>query len=273
MVSRVVVSLRSGTQGAVSITQAHMISERRCADLEMWSRLMMRSAALRRRKVPMQPLIVLLCIVSGSLDAITFFTLGDVFASVMTGNIVIVGVAAGTMDGQLALACGVAIAGYIFGLVIGAWLIERWQQPAESGIWPRRVSYLLTIQLGLLTVMNGIWIASGSHPSEVLQLTLLPMAACAMGMQGIAVRRIRLPVSTTYMTGALTTLFDAAASKRSFSHSERNAFWGLPALCLGAFIGSVILAQFRYLAFVIPTAAVATVAILSWVMDVETNEV
>ncbi len=59
--------------------------------------------------------VVLLCIASGSLDAVTVLALGEAFASVMTGNIVFLGVAAGTADGSLAVSSVAALSGYVLG--------------------------------------------------------------------------------------------------------------------------------------------------------------
>ena len=50
----------------------------------------------RSDTLPLHALVILLCVISGSLGAISFLALGEAFASVMTGNIVFIGAAAGT---------------------------------------------------------------------------------------------------------------------------------------------------------------------------------
>ena len=47
-------------------------------------------------------LVVLLTVTTGRVDATVFLHLGHVFASVITGTLVLLGVAAGTHDGALA---------------------------------------------------------------------------------------------------------------------------------------------------------------------------
>lgn len=64
--------------------------------------------------------VVLLAITSGATDSISFLTLGRTFTSVMTGNLVLLGVSVGRADGGVARQIGVAVIGYIAGCVVGA---------------------------------------------------------------------------------------------------------------------------------------------------------
>lgn len=54
----------------------------------------------------------MLTLSTGALDAVTFLRLGKVFSSVITGNLALLGVAAGQHDATLALNGGLALAGY-----------------------------------------------------------------------------------------------------------------------------------------------------------------
>ena len=56
--------------------------------------------------------------------------------------------------------------------------------------------------------------------------------ACAMGMQGAAMRAIGVTVSTTYMTGALTILMDSIVTRRPFTTTDKSALGGLLSLVL-----------------------------------------
>lgn len=89
---------------------------------------------------PLTTLVALLCVVSGSVDAITFLRLGEAFASVMTGNIVFLGLAAGTADSRLATFCAVAVGGYVLGVMGGSRLTQRWTVPDEASVWPTKGS-------------------------------------------------------------------------------------------------------------------------------------
>ena len=65
-------------------------------------------------------LVVVLTLVTGVTDAIGFTRLGGVFTSVMTGNMVLMGVAVGRADALLALHVGVAFCAYVIGGFAGA---------------------------------------------------------------------------------------------------------------------------------------------------------
>ena len=54
-------------------------------------------------------LVVLLTVTTGAVDAASFMHLGHVFCSVVTGTMVLLGIAAGTHDAGLAINCAVAL--------------------------------------------------------------------------------------------------------------------------------------------------------------------
>ena len=207
-------------------------------------------------------MVTLMCIVSGSLDAISFLALGEAFASVMTGNIVFMGVAAGTLDSRLGLFCGIAIAGYVLGVVLGSWLVSRWKKPSEEAIFPSRVTKTLGVELGILVIACIGWFSIGGAPDRGLEMGFLVAAAGVMGIQGSAVRRMGVPVSTTYMTGALTTLLEAIVTRRPFSRTESTAVRGLLALATGALLGSLVLTFLAPAALLVPTLALGTVLLI-----------
>src|SRR6202045_572321 len=75
---------------------------------------------------PRQQIMTLIAITltfgSGAMDVASFTKLGGVFASVMTGNIVLWGLAAARGSVSLASHTAVAIAGYIAGVAGGTWI-------------------------------------------------------------------------------------------------------------------------------------------------------
>jgi uncharacterized membrane protein YoaK (UPF0700 family) len=216
-------------------------------------------------RAPLHTIVTLLCIVSGSLDAIAFLTLGNAFASVMTGNIVFIGISLGTLDSRLALYCGLAIVSYVLGVLVGSWLAQRWTRTGDCRIWPSSVTKTLGVQLGVLSVASVVWILLSGEVDGHLDLVFLSVAASVMGVQGAAVRKIGVQVSTTYMTGALTTLLEALVTRRRFSGTETSAVGGLTALAAGALLGSVVLTHHRALALVVPTLALScVVVVLLW---------
>src|SRR5450755_3224995 len=72
----------------------------------------------------------LLTVGSAATDIMAFTRLGNVFASVMTSNIVFLGLAAARHSSSLALHAAVSFAGYATGVLAGSRLARR---PARAG--------------------------------------------------------------------------------------------------------------------------------------------
>jgi uncharacterized membrane protein YoaK (UPF0700 family) len=160
-----------------------------------------------------QALLVLLAVNSGATDAVGFVSLGGAFTSVMTGNMVLIGLSAAKSDGAVALRSAVAIVLFMAGCVAGSRVAG---QPAEGDpLWPRQVTRALWVELAAFAVYAIGWWASGNHPSGNVQLVLLSANAVALGVQSSAVLRFGVSgLSTTYMTGTLTTMMAALAAGR-----------------------------------------------------------
>jgi uncharacterized membrane protein YoaK (UPF0700 family) len=150
--------------------------------------------------------VFLLAMVSGATDAIGFVTLGGVFTSVMTGNIVLFGIGVARADGTLLANSGTAIVAFIVGCAVGARIAGR---PASGDPpWPRQVTVALIFEFALFVVYAiGYELADRGHPNSSVQPVLLTLTAIGLGLQSAAVQRFgESGLSTTYMTGTLTTL-------------------------------------------------------------------
>lgn len=149
--------------------------------------------------------VVALTVNSGATDAFGFIALGGAFTSVMTGNMVLLGIAGAHADGTLAAHVGVAVVCFIAGCAMGA----RLAGTAQSGdpVWPAAVNRALGVELLLICGQAVGWWATGTRPSATVQLALLSANALALGIQSSTVQRFGVSgLSTTYMTGTLTTL-------------------------------------------------------------------
>src|SRR5436305_1890683 len=78
---------------------------------------------------------------TGATDATAFERLGSAFASVVTGNLVLLGVSAARPDGRLALFAACALAGY----AIGAFAAAPGRRPPgeRRPVWPRATTLAL----------------------------------------------------------------------------------------------------------------------------------
>ncbi|MFH8475984.1 YoaK family protein [Streptomyces sp. NPDC018000] len=136
--------------------------------------------------------LLLLSAASGAADAFAFICVGQVFAGVMTGNLVLLGVSAAGVGGHaVALHVITALVSYSFGVMCGAWMSERLR-------WPLPV--MLLIEVALLAAGAVLW-ALDLITSHGDRLGLLALISVAMGIQG----RIRA-TPTNYFTGTLTSL-------------------------------------------------------------------
>jgi uncharacterized membrane protein YoaK (UPF0700 family) len=168
-----------------------------------------RRRALRLR----QTLVVALAVVSGATDAIGLLALGGAFTSVMTGNLVIMGVSASSGDGALAIASGGAIVAFCAGAALGARLAGS--PAAGDRIWPRPVTVGLGVELVLVAGYAAGWWITGGHPGATTSLALLFTMAAALGIQSSTVQRFGVSgMSTTYLTGTLTTVVMRLATGR-----------------------------------------------------------
>lgn len=213
-------------------------------------------------------LVVVLTVTTGAVDATSFLALGSVFSSVVTGNIVLLGVAAGTGRPELAVHSGVALAGYVAGVLAGAPLAA--QRHHASGTWPPSVTVTLAVELVILVAFTVGWELAGTHPSGGGQLALVAVLAAAMGLQAAAVRRLG-QMSTTYLTSTLTALV-AGLVTGSKPDGMARSIGVLIAIIVGAIAASVLLEEARAwvpLLILVPLGLVIVVSVagFEWVRD------
>lgn len=173
--------------------------------------------------------VLLLGLATGASDAFSFLT-GGVFASVMTGNLVLLGLSASSREGTLAVHAGLSLAGYVGGALVGA----RICRPTSAPTWPPGCRATLGIELALLLGVAVARGAIGGPVSSSLELTLLAGTAAAMGLQSAVGRAAPLVKrSTTYLTGALTEVVASLATGRGLAR-ERQTLLILGAAVVGA---------------------------------------
>jgi len=201
-------------------------------------------------------LVILLTLVTGSIDAIGFTRLGGVFTSVMTGNMVLLGVAAGKGDVSLALHTGIAFFGFVAGSLVGARVAGHAHE--SDDIWPRPILKALVLELVVLFVFAIWWELASAAPVGGAEYAMLSINAVALGVQSAATLRFGIHgLSTTYLTGTLTQLM-AGVAKRKDPVSGRSALI-LLALIAGAGLGAVLALHAPRFAPVFPIAILAFV--------------
>jgi uncharacterized membrane protein YoaK (UPF0700 family) len=217
----------------------------------------------RRAQAIRDLLVGTLTLTTGAVDATTFLVLGKVFSSVITGNLVLVGVAAGTMNATEAIHGAVALAAYALGVLVGAPIAAlnrsghggrtdpagagRADPPGRAGradepsIWPAPVTLTLLLELCLLAGFSAGWELSPYDHRGAVQLPLLILLAASMGMQSAAVRRLG-QMSSTYLTSTLTGLMAGLATRTKPDRVGRSV-GVLLGIVVGAIVAAVLVRQ------------------------------
>src|SRR5256714_11362619 len=150
--------------------------------------------------------LVLLSFTAGSMDAIAFLTLGDVFTSAMSGNTILLGLALGQGRMSAAWHSLAAFVGYVAG-VAGAALPLR--TPT------RGIERTLVLETFVLAAFAGLWTACGGPVRSSVVYGFIILSAIAMGLQGAVGRAIRIPgIPTIVITSTLTAIVGTVAERR-----------------------------------------------------------
>lgn len=127
---------------------------------------------------PLLPLLLVLTIVTGLVDAVSYLRLGQVFVANMTGNVVFLGFALAGATDLSAAASLLALAAFMAGALIGGLVGIRFEQHRGH-----RLTLSLAIKLALLAVSTIVAILAGDNLTEAARYTLIVLLAFAMGVQ------------------------------------------------------------------------------------------
>ena len=209
---------------------------------------------------------IALTFASGAADVASFSRLGFVFTSVMTGNIVLLGLAVARGSLTLASHTAVAIGGYIAGVAAGTWVAHgaKTASSEKDGVVPSHVLWVLLGELTLLTGFAVGWEVSGASPAGWAQFCLLATLAAAMGVQSSAVNDMGLAqVSTTYLTGTLTGLVSSLVKPGQDTPQGIRRFGVLIGLVAGASLSGMFVATAADGVPALPLAALVTTLVLA----------
>jgi uncharacterized membrane protein YoaK (UPF0700 family) len=169
--------------------------------------------------LPGHAFFVVLALASGATDAFGYLKLGGTFTSVMTGNMVLFAAAAAKGNGGLVVRTSLAICGYLAGAVLAV----RISGPTYSATPGRTVKRLLCVELAIFIAYGAVFQIAGLSTHLGVQAAVLGVAAIALGMQSSAVQSYQVSgLSTTFLTGTLTSVAINLAAGRSLRHSARS---------------------------------------------------
>ncbi|PWI14491.1 DUF1275 domain-containing protein [Streptomyces sp. Act143] len=191
------------------------------------------------RHGPLPPLLLVLTVVTGLIDAVSYLALGRVFVANMTGNVVFLGFALAGAPGLSVAAAVVSLLSFLAGALAGGRFGTR--LAAHRG---RLLSATTALQALLVAgTVIAVAVAHGEVSSPV-RYTLIVLLGLAMGMQNAVARRLGVPdLTTTVLTLTLTGL--AADSPLAGGAAPRpgRRVLSVLAMFLGALVGALLLAH------------------------------
>lgn len=153
------------------------------------------------RRVTPLGLMLALTFATGVVDAVGYLRLDQVFAGNMTGNVVILGMAATGMTGLPVLGPVMALVFFL----VGAALAGRVLRTAAPG-WGRRCTGLLG-GVGLVLAATALALAVTGVGAPAARVSMASSLALTMGMQAATARHLAVKdVTTVVVTSTLTGL-------------------------------------------------------------------
>jgi uncharacterized membrane protein YoaK (UPF0700 family) len=186
------------------------------------------------RHGPLPLFLVLLTIVTGLVDAVSYLALGHVFVANMTGNIVFLGFAVADAEDFSVSASLTAIAAFLLGALAGGWL-AGWQGAHRGRLFV--TTLLIEALLVALALAASLLVAAqGGQYSIIVALSV------AMGLQNATARRLAVPdLTTTVLTLTLTGFAADSALAGGTNPRPGRRTIATMSMFLGAAIGALVL--------------------------------
>lgn len=207
-----------------------------------WLRAEVRHYVASERHGSLPALLLALTVASGLVDAVSILSLGRVFVSNVTGNIVFIGFA---LAGARLFAVPptlAALVGFLLGASLEGLIRRRYAV--------NRAALLLTVTVIETVLLAGATITCALQPSvlpDTTQVVLAGVCAVAFGLQLAAVRRIAVPdLTTTLITMDMIGL---VADRRHTDQpgvgrrTARRRVVAVLAMFVGAVVGATLVIQ------------------------------
>jgi uncharacterized membrane protein YoaK (UPF0700 family) len=210
------------------------------------------------RHGPLVPVMIVLTVVTGVVDATSYLTLGHVFVANMTGNVVFLGFALAGAHGLSASSSLIALGSFLLGASAGGRF--RVRHPDHRGHMLRAASIAQAMLLAIALIVALVLTKPTSTPASYA--LLVPMAV-AMGIQNAAAQLLAVPeLTTTVLTRTLTGI---ASDLALLGHGHETAAMfarrvvAVVAMLLGALVGGLLVLHFTVAA----ALALATAIVLA----------
>jgi uncharacterized membrane protein YoaK (UPF0700 family) len=211
---------------------------------------------------PLTKLLVFLSLTTGLVDAVSILGLGNVFTANMTGNIVFLGFAAVGTPGFKAQHYVVALAGFVFGAVLGGRLGVRFaDRPLRHWLIGAALIEAALLAAAAAAVATGIGIAAMAPKQAVL--VAIALTAIAMGVRNATVRRLKIPdLTTTVLTLTITGVAGDSRLAGGAAPNLVRRLGSIAGIFLGAASGAVLVMHFGLVPPLLLAAAMVLVGTL-----------
>jgi uncharacterized membrane protein YoaK (UPF0700 family) len=207
-----------------------------------------------RPRLTVEWTLVVLTVVSGLIDAVTFVGLNQVFVANMTGNVALLGFAMAGASGLSAAASLASLLAFFGGALLGGRL--------HGVLGERRRAWLATA-LGLQSalVVSATLLSVLVRPQHHQDYPLIVLLALGMGLQGATARRLAVPdLTTTVVTQTLTGLAADLAPAGGDAGRWRRRVAAVTALLSGALVGALLVLKLGLTAALLGVLALLAVA-------------
>lgn len=184
-------------------------------------------------------LLILLTMVTGVVDAVSYIALGHVFVANMTGNIVFLGFALAGAPGLSAPASIAALGAFLLGAIAGGRIASRYGTHRGRQL---RTATAIAVLPALLAVIVAAIV--GQPVSGGARYALIVPLGIAMGIQNATARRLAVPdLTTTVLTLTLTGVAaDSRLAGGPGGHPARRLI-SVGAMFVGALLGAVLVVK------------------------------
>ena len=214
---------------------------------------------------PRVPLLLLLSVTTGLVDAASVLGLGKVFTANMTGNVVFLGFAAAAVPGFRTAPFVVAIASFMAGA-----LIAGRTGKANVGRPERRwllISALVEVVLLWIAAVVAIDFNAAQQAPEARLFAIIALTGVAMGYRNATIRQLKVPdLTTTVLTLTLTGLSADSTAAGGSNPNWLRRIGAVAAIFAGAAAGAYLLLQVGLFAPLAVSGALVLFGTLGWAM-------
>ena len=189
------------------------------------------------RHGPLPLRLIVLTVVTGLVDAVSYLKLGHVFVANMTGNVLLLGLAAGGASEFSVAVSLVAMGLFLLGALAGGRLGSSTGQ--HRGQFLALSTYAQVSAVGAAFVLS---LASSDVSGGITAYALVVLLAFAMGLQNATARRLGVPdLTTTVLTQTVTGLAADSNFAGGANPNIGRRLLAIGAMFLGALIGALLI--------------------------------